>query len=122
MTHQGAGRDTSATGGKSGEVVLAGGDAGDAVEAGSEADAGGLGDFYGALWGDGYFGVDYVFGPITVTGGDVAGEREIGEGGHGDVLRAADTGFEHAAAPDGDGVFLAEIVNAFGLEKTADAT
>ena len=106
---------------RSGEVVLAGGDAGDAVEARGEADAGTLGDVDGALRGDGYFGGDDVFVPVTLAGGDVAGEREIGERGHGDVLGAADAGFEHAAAPDGDGVFPAEIVNAFGFVETADA-
>ena len=106
---------------RSGEEVLADGDAGDAVEARGEADAGTLRDVDGALGSDGYFRRDHVFVPITLAGGDVAGEREIGERGHGDVLRATDAGFEHAAAPDGDVVFLAEIVDAFGFMESADA-
>ena len=69
----------------------------------------------------GYFGSDDVFVPVAGAGGDVAGEREIGLRGHGDVVSAADAGFEHAAAPNGNVVFLAEIVDAFGLEVAADA-
>src|SRR5260221_14267098 len=41
--------------------------------------------------------------------------------GHGDVVGAAYAGFEHAAAPDGDGIFGAEVVDAFGLQGAADA-
>src|SRR6202007_1039259 len=88
---------------------------------GLEADAGGGGDLDCAGGRDGYFGSDYVFVPVTLAGGYVAGEGEVGEGGHGDVLGAADAGFEHAAAPDGDGIFLAEIVDTFCLEEAADA-
>ena len=106
----------------SGEVVLADGDAGYAVEARGKTDAGRGGDFYCAFGGYGDFGSDYIFLPVTVAGGDVAGEGEIGKSGHGDILGAADAGFEHAAAPDRNAIALAKIVDAFGLEKTADAT
>jgi len=59
--------------------------------------------------------------PVAGAGGDVAGQREVGLGGHGDVVGAAYTGLQHAAAPDGDGIFGAEIVDAFGLQVAADA-
>ena len=102
-------------------MEFAGGDGVDAIGAGSEANAWGGGDFDGALGRDGDFGVDDVFVPVAGAGGDVAGERKVGQGGHGDVVGATDAGFEHAAAPIGDGIFLAEILDAFGLQVTADA-
>ncbi len=74
------------------------------------------------MGGDGDFGSDDVFVPVAGAGGDVAGQGEIRKSGHGDVVSAADAGFEHATAPDGDGVFLAKIMDAFGFAETADAT
>ena len=59
--------------------------------------------------------------PVAGGGADVAGQSEIGLRGHGDVVSAADAGFEHASAPDGDGVFLAEIVDAAGFVVATDA-
>jgi hypothetical protein len=54
-------------------------------------------------------------------GGDIAGEGEVGERGEGDVVGAADAGFEHAAAPDGDVALLAEVVDFEGFGEAADA-
>ncbi len=36
-------------------------------------------------------------------------------------MSAADAGFEHASAPDRDGVLLTEIVDAFGFAETPDS-
>ena len=102
-------------------MVLADGEGGYAILAGSEAYAGGLRDLDCALGSYGYFGRDYVFVPVAFAGGDVAGEREIGERGQRDVLGTADAGFEHAAAPDGDAVLLTKIVNAPPEGVAADA-
>lgn len=102
-------------------MVLAEGERGYAILARDKADAGGGGDLDRTLGIDGYFGGDDVFVPVSLAGGDVAGKREIGESGHGDVLGAADAGFEHPTTPDGDGILLAEVVNAFCLEEAADA-
>src|SRR6516162_2195474 len=99
---------------------LAGGKRGDAVEAGSEADAGQGGDVDSALSRNSDFRVDDVFAPVPFAGGDIAGERKICKSGHGDVLRAADAGFKHASAPDGNAVALAEVVDALGLKMPAD--
>src|SRR5438105_427831 len=74
-----------------------------------------------SLWRDGHFGIDDVFGPIALAGRDVAGQREIRERGERDIVRAADSGFEHAAAPDGNAVILAEIVDAPRRRESAHA-
>src|SRR3989441_7459265 len=47
-------------------------------------------------------GIDDVFVPVAAAGGDVAGKGEAGESGKGNIVGAADSGFEHSAAPDGD--------------------
>src|SRR5271166_2510141 len=106
----------------SGEVVLADGDAGYAIQPRSETDPRSGGDLDCAVWRYGDFGRDYIFVPVAAASGDVTWEGEVGEGGHSDILRTADAGFEHAAAPNGYVVALAKIVNALGLEETADAT
>src|SRR5271170_4405130 len=93
----------------------------DAREARRVADAWRSGNFYGPFCGDFHFRLDDVFGPVAAAGGDVAGEGEIWQRGHGDVVRAADAGFQHSAAPDGYGFLLAEIVNAAGWGVAADA-
>src|ERR1700760_2791679 len=67
------------------------------------------------------FGLDDVFDPVALAGGDVAGKREVGQRRKRDVVRAADAGFEHAAAPDRDAAFLAEIVNAANHGVPANA-
>src|SRR5690242_17159659 len=68
-----------------------------------------------------HFGIDDIFGPIATAGGNVAGQRKILERRHGNVVRAADAGFEHAAAPDVNGILLAKIVNAASGSVSADA-
>src|SRR5271170_1176085 len=93
------------------EHLAAFGERFDAVQARGVADARRGGNVYGAARRDFYFRLDDVFGPIAAAGGNVAGQREIRQRGHGDVVRAADAGFQHASAPHGDGFLLAEIVN-----------
>src|SRR2546425_2756974 len=46
--------------------------------------------------------IDDVFLPVAAAGGDVARKGEAGESGKGNIVGAADSGFEHSAAPDGD--------------------
>ena len=68
-----------------------------------------------ALGSDGYFGGDDVFFHSSGRSRETSpGREKFLLGGHSDVVGAADAGFEHAAAPDGDGIFGAEIVDAFG--------
>ena len=89
--------------------------------AGSKADARASRDRDGALRIDDNFGIDTVLLPVAGARGDVAGQRKIGLRGHGDVVCTADARFEHASAPDGNGIFHTEIVNALGLQMTANA-
>src|SRR5271168_5099182 len=103
------------------EHLAAFGERFDAVQARGVADARRGGNVYGAARRDFYFRLDDVFGPIAAAGGNIAGQREIRQRGHGDVVRAADAGFQHAAAPDGNGFLPAEIVNAAGWGVAADA-
>jgi hypothetical protein len=93
----------------------------DAITARRIPEAGRRGSDDCAARSDFDFGRDDVLGPVALAGGNVTGKREIGKRGQGDVVSAADAGFEHAAAPDGDGFFLAEIVNAARGGVAADA-
>ncbi len=63
------------------------------------------------LAGDRYFGLNDIFDPVAAAGGDVPGQREIFQRGKRDVVRPADAGLEHAAAPDRNLPRLAEVVN-----------
>ena len=92
---------------RSGEMEFANGQVVDAGRAGSKSDAKASGDLDGALRIDNNFGIDNVLFPVAGASGDVAGQRKIGLRGHGDVVGAADAGFEHASAPDGDAFGLA---------------
>src|ERR1017187_6175678 len=65
-------------------------------------------------------GRDDVLLPVALTGGDVAGEHEVGQAGEGDVVGAPDAGLQHAAAPDRDAGGLGDIVHAFGLAESGD--
>src|SRR5262249_4235193 len=76
----------------------------------------------GALWSDFDFGLDDVLFPIALAGGNIAGEDEAGQGGHGDVVSATDAGFQHAAAPYGNLQGTAEIFNLAGFGVATDAT
>src|ERR1035437_4233637 len=66
-------------------------------------------------------GRDDVPLPVTLAGGDVAGEHEVGQAGEGDVVGAPDAGLQHAAAPDRNAGCLGDIVHAFGLAESGDA-
>ena len=67
------------------------------------------------------FSAQYRQIALCTNRGNVAGKGEIWQRGHGDVVRAADAGFQHASAPDGNGFLLAEIVDAAGSGVTSDA-
>src|SRR3989449_8013636 len=71
----------------------------DQIEARREADAGPVGNAYGALRRDADFRLDDVFAPITAARGDIARERKIRQRGEGNVVGAPDARFEHPAAP-----------------------
>ncbi len=73
------------------------------------------------MWRHGNFGMDDVFRPIAFAGGHIAREAEIGKGRERDIVRAADAGFEHPAAPDGNAMALAEVVDAPRHGVAADA-
>src|SRR5260370_14941320 len=49
---------------------------------------------------------------MAFAGGHIAGEGEIGKRRECDIVRPADAGFEHPAAPHRNPVLLAEIVDA----------
>src|SRR5215469_5064070 len=66
-------------------------------------------------------GMDDVALPITLAGRDVAGQREVRQGGKGDVVGAADSRFQHAAAPNGDACGLRHIVDALRFAEAAYA-
>src|SRR5260370_20930282 len=93
----------------------------DAIKARGIANSWRGGHTDGAFWRDLDFRLDDVFGPIAAARGDVSGQREIRQRGHGDVVRAADAGFEHATAPDRGGFRLAEMVDAARGGGAADA-
>src|SRR5260370_14114090 len=73
------------------------------------------------LRGDGHFGIDDVFGPVTLAGGDVAGQRKVSQGGESNIVRSADAGFEQAAAPHRNAVIAAEIMDAPRRSKSTHA-
>src|SRR5579859_1227906 len=80
-----------------------------------------IGNANGSLWRNFDFGLDHVFDPITLAGGDIAGKRIAGKGRGGDVVGAADATFEHAAAP-GRNIFVQAIrLDGAGARMAADA-
>ena len=58
--------------------------------------------------------------PVAGARADVAGQGEIRERGERDVAGAANAALQHAAAPDGDRVAPAEVVDRPGLREAAD--
>src|SRR5580692_7972727 len=103
------------------EHLAAFGERFDAIEARRVTDAGRAGNLYRALRRDFHFRLDDVFAPVAAAGRDVAGQGEVRQRRHGDVVCAADAGFQHASAPDGNGFLLAVIVDAAGGGVSADA-
>src|ERR1044072_1436655 len=77
--------------------------------------------FDGSLGADRHRRLDNIFMPVTRAGGNVAGQSKSGESGHGDVVRAANSRFEHAAAPDGNSLPSRNGFDAFRLTVTADS-
>ena len=57
------------------------------------------------------FRVNDVFGPIALAGGNITGQGESRQRGHGDVVGAADAGLEHAAAPHRNVAGAANVVD-----------
>ena len=68
------------------------------------------------------FGFDNVFAPIATTGGNVSGESESRQRGHSDVMSAADSRFQHAAAPHRDAAVEADIVYSSSPGVSADTS
>src|SRR5216683_6558011 len=66
-------------------------------------------------------GLDDVLGPVTAGGRNVAGKREVRQRGQSDIVGAADSGLQHAAAPDRDAAFLGGIVDGDRFAEAADA-
>jgi hypothetical protein len=54
---------------------------------------------------------DHVFAPVSFARRNVAGQGETFERGNGDVVRSADAGFKHSAAPDGNRIFAANLLD-----------
>ena len=67
------------------------------------------------------FRLDDVFLPVSLRGGNVTRQLEVGQGGECYIVGAADAGLEHASAPDGHAEALRHIVHGDGVGKTADA-
>ena len=84
-------------------------------------EAGFIGNAYSALGRNFDFGLDNVFEPVTFAGRDIARQRVTGKGRDGDVLSAADAGFEHSAAPDGDISCEAVGLDCARIRMAADA-
>src|SRR5207253_2283903 len=75
-----------------------------------------------ALWRHYDFGMDNIFLPVALAGSHVARKYEIGQRRKRDIMRAADAGFQHPPAPNGNAVLLAKIVDAPHHRVAADAT
>src|ERR1700685_512704 len=65
--------------------------------------------------------LDNIAGPVALARRDITREREIRKGGEGDIVRAANTRLQHAAAPYRDTGRLRDIVHALGIGETAHA-
>src|SRR5438477_6287987 len=57
------------------------------------------------------FGLNDVFVPISLAGGNISRQSETRLSRHGNVVGATDPGLQHASAPDGDSVFAADVMN-----------
>src|SRR5271169_2678079 len=102
------------------DLFLANGQALDKIGAHFEAASRSIGN--GDLPGFGYLnlGLDDVFLPVALRGGDVAGKRKVRQRRKSDVMRPADAGLEHASAPDAYAALLGDVVDADGLAEAAD--
>src|SRR5262249_20015417 len=67
-------------------------------------------------------GRDNIARPVALAGGHVSGQRKVGQSRQSDVVRAAYTRFQHAAAPDREARGLRGVVDPFGLSESADAS
>src|ERR1700732_1938538 len=72
----------------------------DAVNARCVADTRGRRDANRALTRHLNFRLNNIFVPISSTSRHITRKFKIFEGGHSNIVRAADAGFQHAAAPD----------------------
>src|SRR5690348_4575888 len=84
------------------------------------ANAGGGWNVNRSARGDFDFGLDDIFVPVALARGDVARKSKARERGHRDIVRAANSGFEHAAAPHRDRVRAASVFDALRFAVSAD--
>src|ERR1043166_8148905 len=84
---------------ESGQPFFARGERFDAICARCETDTRPARHADGSLRGNRHFRLDDVFMPVAPAGGHVAWQNKIRQSGKRDVVRAPDSGFEHAAAP-----------------------
>src|SRR6185295_5295801 len=87
-----------------------------------EADARRVRNFDRAACADCHGRIDDVFFPVTRTRRDVAGQSESRERRHRNVMRTADSGFEHAAAPDRNLIITRYSFDPLCFLMPADAT
>src|SRR5215469_2015895 len=80
-----------------------------------------VGDGDDALRRHDYFGFDDVIFPIALRGRDVAWQLEIQKCRECHIVGAANSGFEHAAAPHGYGEALGDVVHCDGVGEAANA-
>src|SRR6266446_29533 len=107
---------------ESGQPFFARGELLDAIQPRREADPRARRDADRTLRRHLHFRLDDVFMPITAAGGYVAGQNKIWQRGNRDVVRAPDSGLQHTAAPHGNGIRLAKVVNLLRHRVTANAS
>src|SRR5690242_7806148 len=107
--------------GGAGEFLLTDRELLDAAGADLVAEAGRLRNVDDAVGRYPDFGIDDVLIPIALAGADVARPDESSLSRHGDVMGASDSGFDHAAAPNGSAAGSAVRLNKAGFAVTADA-
>src|SRR5579864_2644650 len=66
------------------------------------------------------FRIDNVFLPVAPARGDIPRQGEAGQCGHRDVVRAANSGFQHPPTPNGNAVLAASFLYAPRLTVAAD--
>ena|SRR5580692_820285 len=83
----------------------------DSIAPDGVAEAGSLRHMNRALRRDLNFGLDDIFIPVSLACGNISWKRETHERRHRDVVRPPNTGLQHSAAPDRNGVRAADLLN-----------
>src|SRR5262245_14792930 len=83
----------------------------DQIEARSKPHSETIRNANGSLSGHGHFGLDDILGPIAPAGTDVSRKGEVRQRRKCNIMRAPDSGFQHAPAPDRDTAALAKVVD-----------